>query len=92
MCIRDSLHPGKSLKGGSAPENVHLARMCGRGVLDAYGWRPLSTEWDYRETMRRIYREVYPSEVIEESVPYDASGDSLISVDGADFLDKLNAV
>ena len=60
--------------GGGTPENVHLVRMYGRTLLDAYGWRPLSTEWDYRETMRRIYTEVFPPEVIEEVL---AEGDTL---------------
>ncbi len=29
---------------------------------DGYGWKPLSSEWDYRETLRRIRREVFPEE------------------------------
>ena len=62
--------PGPSFKEQGTPENVHLVRMCGRGLLDGYGWRPLSTEWDYRETMRRIYREVFPAEVIRELSTY----------------------
>ena len=62
--------PGTSFKERGTPENVQLVRMCGRGLLDGYGWRPLSTKWDYRETMRRIYREVLPPEVIRESVTY----------------------
>jgi AcrR family transcriptional regulator len=66
----DLFNPGTPYKKESTPENVHLVRMCGRGLLDAYGWRPLSMEWDYRETMRRIYREVFPPEVIGESVTY----------------------
>ncbi len=32
----------------------------GRIVLDGMGWRPLSGEWDYNETIRRFYREVFP--------------------------------
>ena len=66
--------PLTSSGGRGTPENVHLVRMCGRALLDAYGWRPLSTEWDYRETMRRIYTEVFPPEVIEEVF---AEGDTL---------------
>ncbi len=27
-------------------------------LLDGYGWRPLSTEWDYDRTVRRIHREL----------------------------------
>jgi AcrR family transcriptional regulator len=30
---------------------------------DAYGWKPLSTEWDYEETRARIHREVFPAEM-----------------------------
>lgn len=29
---------------------------------DGYGWRPLSTEWDYNATYERIRREVFPKE------------------------------
>ena len=32
----------------------------GKIVLDGIGWRPLSSEWDYYETIRRFYREVFP--------------------------------
>jgi hypothetical protein len=45
-------------------------------LLDGYGWRPLSTEWDYRETRRRVQAEAFPAEVVAgvlgdggESVP-----------------------
>ncbi|MCC6694328.1 MAG: TetR/AcrR family transcriptional regulator [Candidatus Hydrogenedentes bacterium] len=31
-------------------------------LADGYGWRPLSTEWDYEEAARRIWREVLPNE------------------------------
>jgi AcrR family transcriptional regulator len=37
-----------------------LRRMGGR-LLDGLGWRPLSSEWDYRATMSRIYTEVFPA-------------------------------
>lgn len=36
----------------------------GEIVLDGMGWKPLSSEWDYRETKRRFFREVFP-ELIE---------------------------
>lgn len=29
---------------------------------DGYGWRPLTTEWDYAATAERIWREVFPAE------------------------------
>jgi AcrR family transcriptional regulator len=38
----------------------------GEIVLDGLGWKPLSTEWDYRETKKRFYREVFP-ELLEDS-------------------------
>jgi AcrR family transcriptional regulator len=38
----------------------------GSAFLDGLDWHPLSSEWDYRETMRRIYTEVYPAEVLRE--------------------------
>jgi AcrR family transcriptional regulator len=37
---------------------VVMRRVGGR-LLDGIGWRPLSTEWDYRATMSRIYAEVF---------------------------------
>jgi AcrR family transcriptional regulator len=41
--------------------------MFGRIVLDGMGWRPLSAEWHYSETIRRFYQEVFPELVLEES-------------------------
>ncbi len=35
---------------------------CGQIIGDAYGWRPLSSDWDYQSTRRRVRREVFPSE------------------------------
>lgn len=29
---------------------------------DGYGWRPLTSEWDYEATAERIWREVFPAE------------------------------
>lgn len=31
-------------------------------LCDGYGWRPLSTEWDFEATRRRIRREIFPEE------------------------------
>jgi AcrR family transcriptional regulator len=31
-------------------------------LLDGFGWKPLSTEWDYAATYRRITQEVFPDE------------------------------
>ena len=41
---------------GVGDPRVVLRRMGGR-LLDGLGWRPLSSEWDYRATMKRIYAE-----------------------------------
>lgn len=38
----------------------------GEIVLDGLGWKPLSTDWDYKETRERFFREVFP-ELLEES-------------------------
>jgi AcrR family transcriptional regulator len=36
-------------------ENIHV-------LLDGFGWKPLSTEWDYAATDRRFFQEVFPDE------------------------------
>ncbi|WP_435010715.1 TetR/AcrR family transcriptional regulator [Tundrisphaera lichenicola] len=36
-------------------DNIHV-------LLDGFGWRPLSTEWDYDETYRRIVTEIFADE------------------------------
>ena len=36
--------------------------------LDGYGWRPLSTEWDYDAKLERVYREVFP-EALSKAAP-----------------------
>ena len=38
----------------------------GEIVLDGLGWKPLSTEWNYKETRKRFFREVFP-ELLEAS-------------------------
>jgi AcrR family transcriptional regulator len=45
---------------------VALQRRSGSILLDGFGWRPSSGEWDYRKTMRRIYGEVFPEVVIHQ--------------------------
>jgi hypothetical protein len=32
-------------------------------LLDGFGWRPLTTEWDYEHTLQRVRQEVFPKEV-----------------------------
>lgn len=34
-------------------------------LLDGYGWRPLSTEWDYEQSYCRILREVFAEESLQ---------------------------
>jgi AcrR family transcriptional regulator len=34
-------------------------------ACDAFGWRPLSSEWDYAATARRIWAEVFPFEAAQ---------------------------
>jgi hypothetical protein len=48
---------------GVGDPRVVLRRMGGR-LLDGLGWRPLSSEWDYRATMARIYAEVFPPSLL----------------------------
>jgi AcrR family transcriptional regulator len=44
---------------------IEAARWFGRHLLDGSGWRPLSHEWDYRKTMRRVYSELFTPVVID---------------------------
>jgi AcrR family transcriptional regulator len=46
-------------------EPPRAARRFGGRLMDGFNWRPLSTEWDYRTTMRRIYEELFPPVVID---------------------------
>jgi len=48
-----------------AEDPVSAMRFFGRKLLDGCGWRPLSDEWDYRETVRRIYRELFTPVLID---------------------------
>ena len=41
-------------------------RRLGSAFLDGIAWRPLTAEWDYRETLHRIYTEVFPPEFLTE--------------------------
>ena len=42
------------------PDPRVILRKLGSLFLDGLQWRPLTTEWDYGRTMRRIYSEVFP--------------------------------
>jgi hypothetical protein len=37
---------------------VNALRRGANALLDGYGWRPLSNEWDYEVTRRRVTDEV----------------------------------
>jgi AcrR family transcriptional regulator len=39
-------------------------RMCCHAMLDGFGWKPLSHEWDYEATQRRVMREVFAEECL----------------------------
>lgn len=41
------------------PEPAHTARRSLVIMLDGFGWRPLSSDWDYRETGRRVRSEIF---------------------------------
>lgn len=60
MCINNS---GAPLQGLGVDDPGEVAKTFGRTYLDALGWRPLSNEFDYRETMRRIYRDLITPDV-----------------------------
>lgn len=47
---------------GLADEAASLMQNYQR-LLDGYGWRPLSTEWDYRNTVERVTQEVFADEL-----------------------------
>jgi AcrR family transcriptional regulator len=40
-------------------DQLDLVRQGQEMLVDGFGWRPLSTEWDYRETERRVRQEVF---------------------------------
>jgi AcrR family transcriptional regulator len=33
-------------------------------MLDGYGWKPLSGEWNYKETRRRVHAEAFPPDLV----------------------------
>jgi hypothetical protein len=39
-----------------------VTRHAFHALLDGFGWRPLSTEWDYQATFDRISKEVFADE------------------------------
>lgn len=37
--------------------------VCVATLLDGFGWRPLSTEWDYAKTVERVRSELFAEEM-----------------------------
>jgi hypothetical protein len=35
-------------------------------LMDGLGWKPLSSEWDYVDTVARIYEDVFPEEAVSK--------------------------
>ena len=33
-------------------------------MMDGFGWRPLSAEWDYKDTRKRVHRDAFSAEVV----------------------------
>ncbi|MGH7162275.1 MAG: TetR/AcrR family transcriptional regulator [Planctomycetota bacterium] len=44
------------------PDPDRVQNRNARLVMDGLGWKPLSSEWDYESTQRRILAEVFPDE------------------------------
>jgi len=53
------------LLAGVAQPALAVERSLGL-LLDAYCWRPLTTEWDYKATRQRVHREAFPSALVQE--------------------------
>jgi AcrR family transcriptional regulator len=48
------------------PDPRAAMRRLGSAFLDGLGWRPLTSEWDYRRTLHRVYTEVFPADLLYE--------------------------
>jgi len=46
----------------------------GEIVLDGLGWKPLSTEWNYSETKKRFFQEIFPELLDDSDVLEKATG------------------
>lgn len=55
--LASSGHPQRQL--GITDLRGVLRRNC-HALMDGWGWKPLSSEWDYDATYRRIAKEVFP--------------------------------
>jgi hypothetical protein len=55
---------GRPLEAKLGFEDAGLALFqCYDKYLDGFGWRPLSTEWDYPATLERVRQEVFSDEL-----------------------------
>ena len=61
-----SRHAMADIDHADLKDPIGSMRRMVRMLLDALAWRPLSTEWDYDATMKRIYEEVFPPELLWE--------------------------
>ena len=34
-----------------------------RLILDGFGWKPLSSEWDYKKSIKKITNEIFQEEI-----------------------------
>jgi len=50
------------LEGIGLPQPRETLRVNQHRFLDGLGWKPLLEKWDYTETERRVWSEVFPSE------------------------------
>jgi AcrR family transcriptional regulator len=50
---------------GIAEPTLAVERSLGL-MLDGYGWRPLSSDWDYKATRQRVHEEAFPRAVVDE--------------------------
>jgi AcrR family transcriptional regulator len=48
------------------PDPRAAMRRLGSAFLDGIGWKPLTSEWDYRGTLHRVYSEVFSPDFLDE--------------------------
>jgi AcrR family transcriptional regulator len=48
------------------PDPRAAMRRLGSAFLDGIGWRPLTSEWDYRRTLHWVYTEIFPADFLNE--------------------------
>ncbi len=60
------------LMGSDAPltrlgieDPMKALKVSMHAVLDGFGWRPFSSEWDYQKTSERVKKEIFPKETTQ---------------------------